>query len=724
MARKILFMLVVSLAAASTSLLALGLGEIKLKSGLNQPLNAEITLLSIRGEADFQLRGKLGSIADFDRSGIERTYFLGKIRFKTTTKDNGDRVLQLTTQEPVKEPFLNFLVDLEWPNGRLLREYTVLLDPPIFDDAPKTTVAPAIREPRQPVQRPQQTYVAPEPRWEGEIYGPTSSSDTLWGIAAKVKPSDVTMQQAMIAIFEANPKAFMRGNINILKRGADIRVPDSDRFQQVTQREALRMIAAHNDNWKSGRKTAPRVVMDTSADSSMSNQTVSQNSDIGRLSLSTDSTDTGSTGSSVSDLLTEEENEVLKQQNESLTEQSRADAEKIEQLERLLELKNTQLANIQNREAEQTITTDSSTDTVGETTTENSNSAEVIEPKVETKIVDVTPTSIAPVKESASFLDRTMDGAYNLYLLIAGAIIILFLIPLFRRKSQGVDYKDAVAASASSTATAVERVSPITESADEVLAQTDAMDSEFLDIDNESFEETEVETSETSDPLGEADIYLAYGKYEQAENLLLTAIDENPERLELNSKLLECYAEMNDKEKFDAQLVSISTAVASDAELRSYIDELYQSTWPQKVSDDTESEQEFAYDEPTEEDFEVASDDEFSIEDDFDIDIEEPVVDAVQSANTDFEDVEELPSTEDVFGNEDIAELDISDDDEYEDEDEDDVADDVDTQLDLARAYVEMGDIEGTREIINEILETGSEEQCNEAQAILDSLKD
>ena len=228
MTRKIILLLLVCLASASSTLLALGLGEIKLKSGLNQPLHAEITLLSVRNESNDQLRAQLGSNDEFDRTGIERVYFLTKIRFQTITKPNGQQVLKLTTKEPVKEPFLNFLVNLEWPNGKLLREYTLLLDPPVFEDAPRTTIAPVVRESQptatqsEPAQRKTVTRPAQaQAQWQGEVYGPTSSSDTLWGIALKVRPSrSVTVQQAMITIFEANPEAFMRGNINNLKRGA------------------------------------------------------------------------------------------------------------------------------------------------------------------------------------------------------------------------------------------------------------------------------------------------------------------------------------------------------------------------------------------------------------------------------------------------------------------------------------------------------------------------
>ena len=752
MARKILRIILAGFALSSMSLMALGLGEIKLKSGLNQPLVAEISLLSIRGESNEQLRGKLGSASDFDRSGIERSYFLTRIKFKTITKPDGTRVIQLTTADAVKEPFLNFLVDLEWPNGRLLREYTVLLDPPIFDDAPKTVVTPVAQQPakaKPQTSTPKRTAPA-KPKWEGDVYGPTSSSDTLWGIALKVRPQGVSVQQAMITIFESNEKAFMKGNINNLKRGAEIRVPDSAVFSQISQREALRMIAVHNESWKSGKRPESRVV-DTSseASSSTSQASSSDEAESGRLQLDTDTEDSGKGGSTASDFLEDEENDLLKEQNENLNEQSRSDAEKIAQLERLLELKDEQLAKIQNRDASQAEEATTEVPAAEVTADADITSNDATET---TEVEDFTPVEPEANTNQESFMDGLMKGSYNMLLLIVGAVVaLLLIITIYRRRNQGVDYQDAVDASSNnqnysnnqSSSVADDDISDtLPEIADDVLANVDVND----DAIEEEFEEPEIETDESSDPLGEAEIYLAYGKFEQAESLLLTALEEDSERLELNSKLLECYAEMKDQDKYEQHIDSIADKMSSDSEFENYVQELYQSTWPagQAFSND---DQEFSFDEEnSDDDYDVNSedDDETSLDVDAQDDMSE-----YQDA-----DLEELPSTEDVFGEEsdeqseteeandfgEEVDIDLSNDDELEltddyqvddqsdseddNQQDEDAIEDVNTQLDLARAYVEMGDIEGTKEIIKEIMDIGSEQQCKDAQDILDSLDD
>ncbi len=713
MARKILILCIILMTASSTSLMALGLGEIKLKSGLNQPLDAEILLLSLRDESNEQLQGTIGSSKDFSRSGIDRFYFLTKIKFETITKPNGQKVLHLTTKEAVREPFLNFLVNLEWPNGRLLREYTLLLDPPIFDEAPKVRVTPppvaksVKTKTVTPKLKPQS--VDPKPQWQGEVYGPTSRNDTLWGIASKVKPDNsVSMQRAMVAIYNANPDAFMRGNINNLKRGAEIQIPDYDAYADISQREALRVIAAHNDSWKSGRTVKPRVVVDTSGEDSSRSDSESNNDNSGRLSLSTDNATIGQGGSSSTDVLIEEENEVLKDKNEALTEQVQTDAERIQKLERLLELKSEQLTHIQNRdknETEDPVSTEKPGSQVAESVTPEQKPVETMDNTV------MQPIQAQP--KEMSLIDELKSGVYNIYLLIAGGVVLLLLIiSIMRRKDKDIDYKDAVTGTTrqmKARGETEEVALDIPEGADDVLAGTDSLD----------FEKSVENEIDSSDPLGEADIYIAYGKFEQAEKLLLSVLQQHPDRIEYSSKLLECYAEMDAKDKFESHILTITSAMEIDSELSQFIEDLYHTSWPEGELFGSDL-------------------------DDYDDTLEDDVMDEISVPDENDDDSEELPSTEDVFGelSEDTDE-ELDDDDQTSDEgdieedfitsDEDFAPDtddpdydesDIDTQLDLAKAYIEMGDADGTREIIAEIMETGTLEQQEEAQKILNSLED
>ena len=115
--------------------LTLGLGDIEVSSALNQQLDAEIALLSANeGDAE-TLIIKLASREEFQRAGLDRPFMLNSIRFTTELRD-GVPFIKITTPKPVREPFLNFLVEVDWPQGHLIREYTILLDPPIFSGKP------------------------------------------------------------------------------------------------------------------------------------------------------------------------------------------------------------------------------------------------------------------------------------------------------------------------------------------------------------------------------------------------------------------------------------------------------------------------------------------------------------------------------------------------------------------------------------------------------------
>ncbi|NND68855.1 MAG: hypothetical protein HKN19_14795, partial [Halioglobus sp.] len=119
----------------ASSVMALGLGELEIDSFLNQPLSASVDLLNIGSLHSDEIKVRLATREDFDKLGLERSYFLTSINFEVIHEDGNSAKILLTTDEAVLEPYLDFIVEARWPNGRLLREYTVLVDPPVFSDA-------------------------------------------------------------------------------------------------------------------------------------------------------------------------------------------------------------------------------------------------------------------------------------------------------------------------------------------------------------------------------------------------------------------------------------------------------------------------------------------------------------------------------------------------------------------------------------------------------------
>lgn len=217
---------------------ALGLGEITLHSALSQPLDAEIELLNIGDLTDSELKVRLAPAEVFSRSGVDRLYFLNDLRF-TPLLRGGRSVIRVASAQPVREPYLNFIVEVARPSGQLYREYTILLDPPgsssyrTLAAAPTLpTAAPAPRlAPSAPVQARPAPVSAPRelPRAEqGQRYA-VVSGDSLWKIAARLRAQGSTRgQQALMNdILALNPSAFSDGDSNRLLAGAELILPDA-----------------------------------------------------------------------------------------------------------------------------------------------------------------------------------------------------------------------------------------------------------------------------------------------------------------------------------------------------------------------------------------------------------------------------------------------------------------------------------------------------------------
>lgn len=230
----------------SVSALAVGLGEIRLQSTINQPLAAEIELLSVAGREAGQLRARLGSPEDFARAGLERSYALTGLAFRPVLDAPGGPVLKVTSPQSIREPFLDFLVRLEWPDGQLLRAYTLLLDlpeqpvqPPLARRAGPATFDSSASESRQSQQR--SLGVAPLRRpaiTPGSGTYTVRSGDTLWSVARRARPQGATVQQTLMAIYRENPDAFIDGDMNRMRRGHALRVPEAAEVAAVDADDA------------------------------------------------------------------------------------------------------------------------------------------------------------------------------------------------------------------------------------------------------------------------------------------------------------------------------------------------------------------------------------------------------------------------------------------------------------------------------------------------------
>ena len=266
MARRLVRIGVASTALIPSVAMALGLGALESESALNQPLQARIPLESASAQEIETLEVQLASQEAFERVGLDRPFSLSNLEFDVVTEGADAPYIEVTTSDSVREPFLAFLIELDWSGGRLLREYTLLLDPPVRDgQQPDTTVAEGRERGGE----------APEPdggdATQGRTTGRSASAgagqrpdeirvqqdDTLWELADEARQGDVSVHQMMMAMLEANPDAFRNDNVNNLQAGSVLRVPDEEQARALTASEARQRFASQMEAWRSGRTPDP-----------------------------------------------------------------------------------------------------------------------------------------------------------------------------------------------------------------------------------------------------------------------------------------------------------------------------------------------------------------------------------------------------------------------------------------------------------------------------------
>lgn len=619
--RKLVLAIAAASALSSGMAHALGLGEVTLQSSLNQPLVAEIELLEVRDLASNEVIPSLASPEEFVKAGVDRQYFLTDLKFTPVLKPNGKSVIRVTSSKAVREPYLNFLVEVLWPNGRLLREYTLLLDPPLY--SPQTTVAaapqlpiaapaPAPRPAVSPAPAPASAAPASAPRAaapapasraiSGNEYR-TTANDTLWEIAQRVGGGSVN--QTMLAIQDLNPDAFIGGNINRMKSGQVLRLPDEQQIRSRSNAEAVAQVAEQNAAWREGRAVASRQLDATRRTTAGAAPATAESADSLKLvaaeaGQSTRGSDTGSANSkALADKLavTQESLDSTRRENAELQSRVSDLQSQLDKLQRLVELKDSQLAKLQadlsatpapDDPAAQGPATEapaaepevappaseaatppasppegaapdynyseepaaSVEDSAAATEQPAEEPAAAVEPVAPAKPAEAAkPAAPAPEPAPApqSFVDDLMANPMMLGLAGGGALLLLLvaLMALSRRNAmKEAELQDELADDLSQDQT--------------FASDLDMPEDSFAGLDDEPAPVAQAAgeervTAQTGDALGEADIYIAYGRFNQAAELLQNAINDEPHRADLRLKLMEVYAELGDREGFARQ---------------------------------------------------------------------------------------------------------------------------------------------------------------------------
>jgi pilus assembly protein FimV len=711
----------------SSNLYALGLGAIDMQSSLNQPLNAVIDLTSASSTDLSEIKISIASKEAHGRTGLSRNRILSDFKFSVEKDNRGNAYIRVTSTDTVREPFLEFLLEMEWPNGHLLREYTVLVDPPVTMPAtPIAPMAPVSRTPAPVAQAPvrqsrpaaSRSTAAPvptarAPASSADSYGPVRRNETLWDIARRTRPgNDITVDQMMHALLRENPRAFVNNNINRLKAGVTLNIPDRAAVTAITTSEALAESRRQTLEWQEGRAAPAQETGPVAASASdVAEPEVATDARL-QLTAPEDEAVAGAATASAGDpqvgegqtasdagkqlTLATEEAEASKAETQEL--QSRvSDLEnQIETMKRLLELKDNALAGMQDQ-----VTTDDAqaempeivepemlpeSDVIEMEDQADAEVEEVIEPEAE--LAEIAEPEA--VDEPRGIVNKLMDNPVLAGLGVLVAMLLGgFLWASTRQKSNQGIFDDEMTLEkhmASSTAERHETQAPVVDFEEKVAPEEEA---------------TSIQGHDESDPITEADVYLAYGRIQQAQDVLQAALEKAPSDNNLRIKLLEVYHAGGNISAFDREASDFHDTVTEDD--------------PQWLRVATMG---FALS-PENDLYRVAAvDGEGMTNSDFDMDLSG--MDDEVSSSTAADATQELP---------DSIEFNLDDEVNESIEDDEDAsegllnnADEIATKLDLARAYIDMGDPEGARSILDEVVGEGNDDQKREAEEIISQL--
>ncbi|RRV16093.1 FimV/HubP family polar landmark protein [Pseudomonas saudiphocaensis] len=608
--RNLVLAIAAATALTSEMVYALGVGEVTLKSALNQPLVAEIELLDAKTLAPGEVVPGLASAEDFNRAGIDRPYFLTDLTFTPVLRPDGKNIIRVSSTKPVREPYLNFLVEVLWPSGRLLREYTLLLDPPLYSPETAAAVAPQLPTAApvaRPTGAPRATSQAAPARSStaaspaGNEYK-VASNDTLWEIAERTRQGG-TVHQAMLAIQDLNPDAFIGGNINRMKNGQVLRLPSAEQIASRSQTEAIEQVAQQNASWRQGRAqpVSERQLDARQRSAAGAAPSRSETGDSLRLvapetGKSTAGSDTGTAADAKAlrdRLATAEESlDSSRRENLDLNDRLKDLEGQLEKLQRLMQLKDDQLAKLQAQlgaePVGETAAPEEAVVASGSAEAEAPGADIATEPEAAEPETEVTPvaqepesaakpapaaapapaTPAAPPAEPVadSYLQQLMANPLLLAAL-GGSALLLLLVALMavsrRNAMKEAELQESLLADSEPDNLYVEKPAlavadlEVTDNQVVAPASDDALDSI---------------AGMANDPIAEADIYIAYGRFNQAADLLQNALNDEPQRTDLRLKLMEVYAELGDRDGFarqEAELRDIGGSSASIDQLKS-----------------------------------------------------------------------------------------------------------------------------------------------------------
>ncbi len=607
-----------SMALYAPNALALALGPVTVQSALGEPLRAEIDLPSITPAEAESLKVAPAAPETFKAQGMEYSGTASQIKITLENRPGGRATLRLSSSRPVNEPFVDLVINATWAAGSITRSYTMLFDPPALRRAtPSVNVAPQLSAPAASVSRPiasprpsssVSAEVRPTPSAAPVSNGSGSvtvkAGDTAGRIANANRSGDVSLDQMLVAMLRANPEAFIGGNVNRVKAGAVLQLPSAADANAIPAAEARRTVAAQSRDFNQFRRTlasaAPKAVT-AEASRSAAGQVQTQVQEQNTASTSPDKL-TLSKGAVKGTAATPEALAERKQANEASARVEEL-SKNIDELNKLAAADSSVTAIVPAGSAPAAggtpsptagqsatgvtvpgssviapTTGDTPAPSVADTNSTLGDASTATAPATDGS-TSVTPepsaelttepgataggeTGSAPVAEPVaasappaaaveepSLIDKAMEEP-----LIPAAVLLLLILLAYggyryaqnRRNADGVD-----------SSFMESRLQPDSFFGASGGQRVDTAGNDTTTGSSMAFSPSQLDAGGDVDPVAEADVYLAYGRDLQAEEILKEAVRHNPDRLSVHAKLADIYAKRQDRKALEVEAKDI-----------------------------------------------------------------------------------------------------------------------------------------------------------------------
>jgi len=582
---------------------ALGLGQLRVQSALGEPLRAEIDVTSLSSEEAGTLVLRVAPPEAYRAAGVDYNAVLPGTQVQLLKRSDGRSYLRVTSDRAVVEPFVDVILEMNWASGRLVREYTLLLDPPStprnMAAAPPPAVAPVISAAPAPMPPPAPRMAQaapppvaaprPAPRLEAPMPAPRVAAapaapaapaaaggeqyrvrpgDSLSRIAKNVQPQSVSLDQMLVALFRGNPDAFIGNNMNRLKAGELLSIPSAEQAQQVATGEAREVIRAQSADFSAYRQQLA---------SGVTTQKTEEPARQAKGTVQASVQDNKQAASPTPDKLTLSQGAVKASAPEAALSK---DAEKKDAATRVAELSRNveELKQLQSAASAATpaattapaaATPPASASTVVATVPAAAPAAAAsaaasavvaAAPVVSAAPPAPKPAAPAVAEEPGGFLDSLLDNP----LLLPGAGVLVALLAGFgayrlrgrlRKRERETSFLESrLQPDSFFGASGGQRID--THDAPSATSSASSM----------SYSLSQLDAIGDVDPVAEADVYLAYGRDLQAEEILKEAMRANPDRMAVRSKLLEVYAKRRDTKGFELLAGQLFALTGSDSE--------------------------------------------------------------------------------------------------------------------------------------------------------------